>query len=197
MATPIDVAVWAARAGWRGNDLTVAVAVALAASRGNPSASGGLYGIGGGGDGQSQSNTAHARWKASGWGTFKAHNSRAYLLQMPAAGAAVVAAEARDIISDPAGAASEIVEAAGQLPGADVLDAAKGALTLAYKAGAWMANPDNWARVLMVVLGGGLVVGGLVMTVGSGVASPVGALAGKVIGGATGKAAAAAKKGVK
>lgn len=43
----------------------------------------------------------------------------------------------------------------------DALDAGEAVV----KAGAWIANPDNWARVLYVVAGGALVIAGLALTV--------------------------------
>ena len=161
MATATDIAVWGAKAGWSvfqpATDLTTAVAVALAAG-GNPSAAKGLYGIGGGGDGLSQSVAAHAEWAAHGWGAFPGHHNGAWLLYVPIAQAAVLEAPVQNAVQNPG---QLIGDLAKSLPGADMLDQAKSALTILYKAGAWLGNRDNWSRIMLVVLGGGMVVGGV------------------------------------
>lgn len=168
MATATSIAVWGAKAGWSvyppATDLATAVAVALAAG-GNPAAPKGLYGIGGGGDGQTQSNSAHAEWAAHGWGAFPGHKGGAWLLYLPIAQAAVLEAPVQNAIQNPGqvigGIAAGVGDLAKNLPGADMLDQAKNALTLLYKGAAWVGNPDNWTRVLLVVIGGGMVVGGI------------------------------------
>jgi hypothetical protein len=162
--TAVDIAVWGAKAGWSAflpaTDLTTAVAVAIATG-GDPNKPKGLYGLGGGGDGQSQSNAAHAEWLQHGWTNFPGHKGGAWLLYVPIATNAVLEAPLQNAVKDPASVVGGIEKLAGSLPGADMLEQAKNALTLAFKAGAWLGNPDNWARVMLVVLGGGMVVGGV------------------------------------
>jgi hypothetical protein len=184
--TPVNLAIFGATAGWRGTDLIVAVAVGMATSAGQVDRPGGLWGGGPSGptDGQANANAAFARWQQSGWGSFPAHNHKTYLLFMPAATAATASADVQAIVRDPAGAADKlggaIADAAGQLPGGDILDAAKNALTLMYKAGAWMANPDNWVRVASVMLGGGLIIGGLFLVAKQAAGTLAGDLAGSI-----------------
>lgn len=188
MATAVDLAVWGAKAGWSATppatNLTTAVAVALATGA-NPAAPKGLYGIGGGGDGQSQSVAAHAEWVKHGWSAFPGHKGGAWLLYVPIANAAVLEAPLQNAVQNPGQVLGAIGTGVGdlakKLPGADLLDQAKNALTLAYKAAAWLGNPDNWARVLLVVLGGGMVVGGVYLAAQKPIDASVGA-AGKVAG---------------
>jgi hypothetical protein len=70
------------------------------------------------------------------------------------------------------------------------LDAAKAALALVSKAGAWMSDSHNWARVALVVAGSAGVLAGLTMLAKAG-AGPVSSAAGAVTS-APGKAAKAA-----
>lgn len=165
MAAPIDVAVWIGTAGWRGNDAIVAVAVAEATSGGNENKAGGLFGLGKQGDGQGAANDAHALWQAQGWGPFKAHNDNRYLLFWPLATTAVTAADARGAFRDPAAVPGKVfgalADAAGQLPGADVVGQLKAALALLYKAGAWLGDANNTARIAQVVIGGAMIVSGV------------------------------------
>lgn len=182
---PLTVAQFAAGAGWRGGDLAVATAVALAESGGWTDRPGGLWNLPGvpGGDPAGNAAKAFARWRGpGGWGQWASHRNRRYLLFMPAAGPAAAAAEAAVIANDPKGeVVDDIAEAAGKLPGAGMLDAAKSALTLAFKAGAWMANPDNWIRVAQVGIGGALIVGALVMIAKPAVESAAGGVAGTIV----------------
>ena len=189
MATATDIAVWGAKAGWSvfppALDLATAVASALAASGGDPSKPRGLWGIQGGGDGQAQATAAYQEWKAHGWSNFPGHHSGAWLLYLPIANAAVLEAPVQNAVKDPAGTLGAIGkgvgELASQLPGADMLDQAKNALTLAYKAAAWLGDPHNWARVMLVVLGGGMVVGGIYLAAKKPIDSAAGGVA-KVAG---------------
>jgi len=174
------VATYAARAGWRGADLVTSVAVALAETGGDPDRPGGLWNVPGsaGGDPAGNAAAAFARWQAAGWPAWNTYNSRRYVLFMPAAAAAVAASSVQSIVVDPppvltGGALGGLREAAGNLPGADVLDTARTGLGLAVKAGAWMANPDNWVRVVLVAVGSALLVGALVVLVRPAVAPVV------------------------
>lgn len=151
LITPAAIADACVAAGWRGGDLSVAVAVAIASSGGNPDRAGGLFAIPGvaGGDPAAAARAAYALWqKPAAWGGFPAHRSRRYLLYMPIAVPAAAAAEARAIAANPG------AELGKGLPGADAVETARSALTLAVKAGAWMSNRNNWARVAQVMLGG-------------------------------------------
>jgi hypothetical protein len=184
VATAVDIAVWGAHAGWSGappaTNLTTAVAVALATGA-DPSAPKGLYGIGGGGDGQSQSVAAHAEWVKNGWASFPGHKAGAWLLYVPIAQTAVLEAPLQNAVQNPGSVIAGVGELAKSLPGADLLDQAKNALTLAYKGAAWLGNSDNWVRVLLVVLGGGMVVGGVYLAAQKPIDASVGAV-GKVAG---------------
>lgn len=161
--SPASVAVHAATAGWRGTDLVTAVAVAYAESGGWPDRPGGLWGLPGepGGDPAGNASKAHARQLAGGWSQWDGYTSRRYLLYMPLAGAAVAAPQVVAIIT--ADAARNVREGLGALPGADVLDTARSALTLGVKAGGWMAERHNWVRVAQVVAGAGLLFVGVAM----------------------------------
>lgn len=187
MPTAVDIAVWGVKAGWSAfppaTDLTTAVAVAIATG-GDPTAPAGLYGIGGGGDGQSQSLAAHARWLKDGWGPFPGHKGGAWLLYLPIASTAVLEAPLQAVVQDPGGviggAVTGLGDLAKKLPGGDIIDQAKNALTLAYKAGAWLGNADNWGRVMLVVLGGGMVVSGVYLAA----KKPIDATVSGAVGGA-------------
>lgn len=181
MLPPWTIAEHAARAGWRGTDLVIAVAVAMGESGGNEQRAGGLWSVAGdpGGDPAGNARAAFARWKQSGWSTFKAHNDKRYLLFMPGAAVAISSAGVVEAIKDPAGAAKAV---ARDLPGADMLDAAQNALTLGYKSAGWLGNRNNWSRIAYVMLGTGLVWGGLLMVVGRPVMSTTGAVVGSVLG---------------
>jgi hypothetical protein len=211
MASAQQLADAAFRAGWRGQDLIVAVAVGLAESGGNPAArntSGGadsrgvwqinvaagahpeyadrnLYDL------DTNAAAAFEIWKAHGWGPWQAHNNGAYLLRMPAALAAVEARGLNKIgaaASDAASAAAAgafggvgigaLSDAAHNIPGADALSAARSGLAIVWKAGAWMADPHNWLRVVQVAVGGGLIIGGIVI-VARPVLEPIGKKAAK------------------
>lgn len=196
MLNPVTIATHAARAGWRGADLVVAVAVALAESGGNEGRAGGLWNLPGvaGGDPAGNAVKAYARWKGSGaWGQWASHRNNAYLLFMPIAAAATASADVAGVIRDPAGAAGAVVdsitEAAKNLPGADLVSVIQGPVALAYKAGAWMANPGSWERVAQVIVGGGLIIASVVM-----IARPA---IGGVAGGAVGMIAKPLMKGLK
>lgn len=181
MLSPVTIALHAARAGWRGTDLIVAVAVAMAESGGNENRTGGLFNLPGvpGGDPAGNARAAYARWKTAGWGPSKAHNDKRYLLFLPAAQMAVQAATVQAVISDPGEAVRQVTQ---KLPGADMLDAAKSGLSLGYKASHWLSDRNNWTRIAFVMLGTGLVWGGLLMVAGRPVMNTTGAVVGTVLG---------------
>src|SRR5688572_5840495 len=105
----------------------------MASSGGNPDRAGGLWALPGeaGGDAAGNAVKAYARWRQpGGWSLFREYASTKYLLFMPIAVPAVAHPDVVAIITGPAirGAIGDLREAAGNLPGADMLDAARGAL---------------------------------------------------------------------
>lgn len=134
---------------------------------------------------------AYGIWKSGGWGPWEAHTSNAYLFYMPVALTAVQASQVQQIITNPGESAKAVAD---QLPGADMLDAAQGALTLGYKSAGWIGNRNNWVRVAYVMLGTGLIWGGLLMVAGKPIAKTTGAVVGSVVpAGKAVKAATAVK----
>lgn len=187
MASVTDVANWVAEAGWStippALDATTAVACALAQSQGNPGAHDGLFGLGNLGDGRTQAKYAHDQVAAHGWDALPAHRNSSYLIYMPAASVAITTAGALTIAENPQGfidgVMSGLSDVAGNLPGDSLLDQAKTGVSVLIKAGAWLGDPNNWARILLVVLGGGMVIGGLTLAVGSSAAGPIAGTAAK------------------
>lgn len=190
MANPVDIAIWAAKAGWRDLDLTKAVAVSMA-SGGSAGKPGGLYGLGNEGDPQTQTNHAYARQKAEGWKVFKAFRNKSYLLYVPTAQAAASAAPVKSLITNPGGfveaAKNTLTDVAKELPGADIVETAQSGLALAYKAGAWMSKPENWIRVMFVMVGGGLIIMGTAVAFQNKTLGAVSAVVGKTVGGTVAK----------
>lgn len=184
----VNLAIAGYKAGWRADDLIVAVATALSFSGGNTTHAGGLWGLPGASSSataEEQAASAHAVWSASGWGPFPTHRSRGYLLAMPTATAAVAAAPLKDIIDNPGdfargfteGFKGSIADVAQNLPGEDLVATLKSAIAPIYKAGAWMGNQRNWIRVAYVLFGGAIIVGSLVTIAGP---SALGQIAGNV-----------------
>lgn len=170
----VEIAVHAAKAGWRGQDSIIAVAVALAESDGWADRAGGLWNLDGvaGGDPAGNAVKAHARQLASGWTPWATYRSNKYLLFMPTATAAMVTADVQAIVKDPAAVAKAV---APELPG---VAAAQDAVDMAHAASEWASNRNNWVRVAEVILGGALLIGALVI-----IARPaVGAVAGGTVG---------------
>lgn len=192
MLNPVAIATHAARAGFRGTDLVTAVAVALAESGGNETRAGGLWNLGAGPPGTpaAEAVKAYNRFKAGGWTQWASYRSNAYLLFAPLAAAAAASAEVAGIIRDPAGAVGNVIDGISDaIPGADMLGAAQGAVAIAYKAGAWLADRHNLERVAQVVVGSGLIIASVVM-----LARPA---IGAVSGGAVGMVAKPLMKGLK
>lgn len=162
---PVRVAGYAAKAGWRGGDLVIATALAYAESGGNPDKAGGLWNVAGApADAGGQASQAYGRWQSGGWRQWAGFSSGKYLLFMPIAGPAAAAVDVAVVAGGATGgAALGIGEAAKNLPGGDLVSAAQNALTLGYKAGAWIADRNNWLRVAEVIIGGGLIIGALVI----------------------------------
>lgn len=161
-----QLTVVAAKAGWTGSDLAVAIAVALAESGGNPNArnagsswdSRGLWQINIAKnahpeyasqnmyDPQANANAAHAIWAKDGWGPWQAHNNGKYLLYMPlataAAGSIGVGASAEPAVMGSVDAILQIAQEPIRLM-------------------KWLAEPGTQTRIAKVVVGGGLVMLGL------------------------------------
>lgn len=197
MISPVAIAEHAARAGWRGGDLIVAVAVAMAESGGRETAHNTSRGADARGiwqvnvahdahpdlaslnlyDPATNAKAAYGIWKAGGWGPWQAHNNRTYVIFMPIATAVASAPSVLGIV-----AAGVVDDVASKIPGKDMLDAARGGLKLGIKAGGWLSNRNNWVRVAYVMLGTGLMWGGLLMVVGKPVMSTTEAVAGGLLG---------------
>lgn len=179
--TDQQVANCAAAGGWTGSDLVTAVAVALAESGGNSDALGdvalqtgtwgpsvGLWQIRslkaerGKGTVRDQdenlhptSNARHAHqiWAEAGnsfkpWSTWTNQSYRLYVAR-----AAKVAPTAS---AEGGGSGADVVE---QGP----LQAAVDSVKMVARAGAWLTDPANVTRIVLVVVGGVLVVGGAVV----------------------------------
>lgn len=178
MASATQIAVYVAKAGFRGSDSITAIAVALAESGGDPTRAGGLWGLQGApADPAGQAAGAYARHKSSGWRSFGAFASNRYLLYIPTATVAAASADAQAVIHDPGKAVGSVV---GELPGAGVIDSTKEALKLGEKAGAWIADSHNWVRVAQVIIGGAMVVGAFVIIARPAVDSVAGGVVGTI-----------------
>lgn len=179
MQSPLELAKLARTAGWKGSDAVTAVAIALTESNGRETMSGGLWRVAGSpADPQGQANAAYAKWRERGWSYWASYRTKTYLLMVPVATAAFQVLGAEVVAKDPGAAVAGLEDAVKSLPGGNVIDLFKDALTLAYKGAVWIGNPNNWARIAQVVLGGALVVGGLVL-IGK---NAVGTVAGEVAG---------------
>ena len=174
-----EIAGHAARAGFSGADLAMAIAVALAESGGNPTAhhltsredSRGLWQINVRAhpefansnlyDPATNARAAKAVLNKQGWGAWSVYTNGRALLYLP--GATAVAAQNRGgnavagaIVdqSNPGGVINEAVSAGNAIASVG---------QLAAKAGTWINNSQNWVRIMYVVLGGALVIGALVI----------------------------------
>lgn len=168
--TPADLAELVQAAGWSGTDRVTAVAVILASSAGWDSRDGGLFLLGGtSGDAAGQCKAAHDAFVASGWSAFKVYRVNLHLLFMPVAAAGVAAADAsntaRKAVDNAADTVGDVTDAAQKLSG-DLLGQLKNAVAVLYKAGAWLGDQDNWARIAEVAIGGAMIVVGLGLLVG-------------------------------
>ncbi len=195
--TDAQLAGHAAKAGWRGQDLVVAVAVAMAESGGNPNAhatvgedsrglwqmnvrahpdlaSANLY------DPQTNADAAYALWKRSGWGPWSAHNNGAYLLFLPAAAAAAASSDVLAIVKDPVGSAKAIASEAPLPAGLETGRVLAGFL-------GDLQNPEIWQRILKVALGAAIMTAGMWLIVQTQVMAPLGEKVGTVVGVTKGK----------
>lgn len=108
----------------------------------------------------------HARQSYGAWTVYKKGTYNKYLPEAlkaaPSGGTSI-----SSILSGLRTLASAGDDVAGAVPGqlAELTGAkaAMGALDLVARAGTWITNPQNWLRIVYVVVGGALVVGALVM----------------------------------
>jgi hypothetical protein len=196
--TPAQIAQWAVQAGFKGNDLAVAVAIAMAESSGHIDAKN--INIDGSTDlGIWQINTVHAdllarypQWwsvenadmafslyqskggKFTDWVTY---NTGAYQLYMSQAKQAAASPDTGNVIGGPGDTKTVNV-----IPGVDSIASSLSAFATGFAAVAqWMGDVHNWERVGLVLIGGALVVGALVMVAGESVSGPVEKVTGKVL----------------
>lgn len=167
-----ELATIAAFGGWApgSKDLTIAVAVSLAENQNSdpkivsPKNRNGTVDIGlwqinsvhGYPEAQLKEGIGNARaayevFLKQGWGAWSTYKSGAYLLFMPRATAAVKHGGTGGV---PAGTGQ------GTAPTLTTLDVAMKTIS---GVGGWVGNPNNWLRVLYVITGSALVIGGLVV----------------------------------
>lgn len=144
-ATPVQVARWALRAGFRTPNSQTAIAVSLAQGA-DPVAPAGAWGIGGPvGDGQAQASAAFAQWKTQGWDEFPAWSSGAWRLYLPTATTAqalanldAVADQGVGVVTNPVKEAVTGVTAPFQ-GAANILD--------------YMGTEEFWRRAMKITIG--------------------------------------------
>lgn len=184
-----DLATAAARAGFRGKDLAVAVAVALAESRGDTRAhhvtgredsrgawqinikawpefaTANLYDL------DTNAKAAFSIWQRKGWGPWSTHNSGAWLLFWPVAQMAAESNVVKRLNSDPGSVAGDLANVGDAVTGGavsaagDMLGAVQTAAGSLVKAGGWLGDRNNWVRVAQVTAGGAVLVGGVLVLV--------------------------------
>lgn len=141
----VQIARWAATAGWRLPNLEVAVSIGLA-NGSDPAKPGGVWGVGGpAGDGAGQARAAHAQWQQQGWDEFPAWRSGAWRLYLPMAVAAIAAAGVTGAVDR----ADDVVDQAA--------DRAVGAITSPFQPAidlaAYVGTDQFWNRAVKVTLG--------------------------------------------
>lgn len=99
--------------------------------------------------GTGNARAAHEIFVRDGWSPWVTYKTREYLLFMPRAKTAVANGGGQGV---PAGTGT------GVAPSLSALDVAVHAIGGFV---GWVGNPHNWARVLEVIIGGALVIGGL------------------------------------
>lgn len=180
-----EIARWAKGAGIPSDQIATAVAIALAESggridaRGGPNFDGtydyGLWQINEGAHPEkfrhwsswwssenSEMMAAVYREAGNKWTPWTVYKTGAYLLYMQR-GRIAAAFPGSDPITGGEDSYNRVVD----LPDAmvEVGNAVKSIAEGVFKAGAWMAKPDNWMRVAQVALGGGLVIAALAIVV--------------------------------
>lgn len=175
-------------AGWAkgSSDLTIAVAVALAESGGDaaqisgPNTNGshdyGLWQINDfahpdlikpGADWSNplvNAQMAHTVWAHGGWHAWSTYNSGAYATHLLTAHSAAQNPEVFKMGPDQGGVLGETARGASQAADSvvnnDWVKAIVGAFKLVGQAAIWMANPENWLRVVKANIGIILIAGG-------------------------------------
>ncbi len=179
--SPVQVATYALRAGFRGQNAATAVAVSQAENRSGDtnavhrnsdgSVDVGLWQINSSNANPEQmkdptANAVEAFKLASsgrGWNNWTTFRNKAYLLFMPIAEPAVLAAQAANPkLGLEVGASTPIDKSTlvpGQSPeqsGATIVDELKAFVEAFNRIGSWISGPANWTRVAEVIIGGGL-----------------------------------------
>jgi hypothetical protein len=117
---------------------------------------------------------AHQVWagRGKGWREWSSYNSGAYLLYL-ARGKAVAGTVSRT--STPTGPGIGDSKTDPETEKQNVFTAIGDGVTAIVHAGEWFTDPHNWLRVLYVIAGGALIIGGLVVVAST-------SKAGKLIG---------------
>jgi Lysozyme like domain len=181
--SPVEVAAYALRAGFRGQNAATAVAVSQAENvsgsttaqnhNSNGSVDVGLWQINSSNANPSAmtdplANAQEAfRLSSSGrgWNNWTNFRNKKYLLFLPIAEAAVLAAQARhpDLGVEVAGTTP--IDKSTLLPGQSpnpqqpsIVDEFRAVIDAFNRIGSWVSNPQNWTRVLLVGVGGALTI---------------------------------------
>jgi hypothetical protein len=174
MASPKQIGIWAAQAGFKGLDLQVAIAVALAESGGREDAhaltrkedSRGLWQINVRAhpefantnlyDGATNARAAKAVLNKQGWRAWSAYKNGRFVFFMPLAQVTITRLPTTDVIeSQVPGPVQNLVPDSAQALGQ--------AVNLAARTGTFLKDPRSWLRILYVVIGAGMIVGGLLL----------------------------------
>jgi hypothetical protein len=181
--SPAEVARYALEAGFRGQNAATAVAVSQAENRSgsttavNHNSNGtvdvGLWQINSSNaspDAMTDpaANAAEAFRLASsgrGWGNWTTYRNKSYLLFLPIAEAAVLAAQAAHPGLGLKVGATTPLDQSTLVPGAtpdpqqpSIIGELKAVVEMFNRVGAWISNADNWSRILYVGVGGALVI---------------------------------------
>jgi hypothetical protein len=170
--TDPQIATWARQGGFTGDDLVIAIAVSLAEHNGNVvnDAIGGPNTDGTYDYGAWQINSIHkanfalypdwytvsnanqamAVFNGQGWRAWSTYKDKKYEKFMDRARTAAGAPGTNTDVATP--------QNSWQIPGVNAL---LGLAQSVSKAGAWLGDQDNWKRVGLVVVGGGLVLAGV------------------------------------
>lgn len=176
-ASPVQVAGWVIGAGWPAVDQITATAIGLATGA-DPTRQGGLFGIGGPPDGAGQAGAALAAYRANGWKAFPAYPSARRILLMPAAGAAVAAADAAKVATAVPNPVAVVTQTGTAAVGG--IEQAGAALTGIAGMVALLTQRDMWIRASKVAIGAALIFVGSLAIVQREVAGRVLAKAGGV-----------------
>lgn len=204
--TDAQTVTWAKQAGFTGNDLQIAVAVSFTENGSRKVDSIHTNSDGSHDLGEWQINDkahpdllqqfpewwsvqnadmAHSVWQSSGWGAWTTFADGDYKANMNRA-AVAIANEGLAPTNEVQGKVdtTNILTQIGNSVAAIAQDV--------FKAGAWMAKPENWMRIALVAVGGIVVIGGVLSASKNQISGVVGALPTPV-----GQAAKAVAKGTK